>query len=363
MEYFNYTFSQKIRANMGMMRIIGIVKSDSNDYVYNDTISKRIEGISSVYDIAAAAVLVDTSSFTEVRFQLVIDNRGARGANGFTVGFYIDNDTNTTYRQTYGRELPLPALTTGYHMFDTVLPTRPAGYNNVTGFVHMEGGDNDPSNDTTTTIGRYFLDVELVKLVVEETAQPDCRVFAVLRNNGNLSLLPSAPVQLRTTINGGNTIRTSIARRIEPGQTVKLLFVDAEGNERRIPKSLTRTYIGTGRLTLGSDGDTTNNTTNLVEVVNYVEGVPMVESPLLSLEQNYPNPFTGRTTVPFSLPEAANVHFFIVDAMGHVVNSFSRHFDAGEQSITIDMEAYSSGIYYYGIEVNGERRMKKMILR
>ena len=140
-------------------------------------------------------------------------------------------------------------------------------------------------------------------------------------------------------------------------------MVDAEGNERRIPKSLTRTYIGTGRLTLGSDGDTTNNTTNLVEVVNYVEGVPMVESPLLSLEQNYPNPFTGRTTVPFSLPEAANVHFFIVDAMGHVVNSFSRHFDAGEQSITIDMEAYSSGIYYYGIEVNGERRMKKMILR
>ena len=57
------------------------------------------------------------------------------------------------------------------------------------------------------------------------------------------------------------------------------------------------------------------------------------------------------------------MRFFIVDAMGHVVNSFSRHFDAGEQSITIDMEAYSSGIYYYGIEVNGERRMKKMILR
>jgi hypothetical protein len=27
------------------------------------------------------------------------------------------------------------------------------------------------------------------------------------------------------------------------------------------------------------------------------------------------------------------------------------------------MDAYSSGIYYYGIEVNGERRMKKMILR
>ena len=355
MQYFNYTFHQKIRANMGIMKIVGIIKSDSNDYIYNDTISKRVEGISSVNDIAAGAMIVDSSGFTEVRFQLVIENRGARGANGFEVGFYIDNDTSTIYRDVYSRDLPLPALSTGYHMFDVTLPTRPAGYHNITGFVHMDG-DNDPANDTTTATARYFLDIEAVKVIVEETAQPDCRVFLVLRNNGNKSLLPSVPLSVRANVNG-NQVVGSVARRIEPGQTIHVEF------DSHIPKSFTRSYSGTGRVTLGGDGNGDNNETNLIEVVNHVEGVPTVESPLISLEQNYPNPFSGRTTIPFSLPESANVRFFIVDAMGHIVNSFSRYYDAGEQTISIDMEAYSSGIYYYGIEVEGQRLMKKMILR
>lgn len=355
MKYFNYTFNQKIRANMGVMRLVGIIKSDSNDYIYNDTISKRVEGISAISDIAAAAMIIDSTAFTTVRFQLVIDNRGARGANGFEVGFYIDNDTSTIHREIYGREQPLPALTTGYHMFDVAMDPRPAGYHVITGFVHMEGGDNDPSNDTTTATTGYFLDIEPLKVIVEETAQADCRVFMVLRNNGNLALLPNAPLQLKANINGSRS-DISVPHRIEPGQTVR---IELEG---RIPKSPTRTYTGTGRITI-TDGDQTNNETSVVEVANHVEGVPTVESSLLSLEQNYPNPFSNRTTVPFTLPEAGNVRFFVIDAMGHIVNSFTRHFDAGEQTIVIDMDAYSSGIYYYGIEVNGERRMRKMILQ
>ena len=372
MHYYNYTFRQKIRANMGMMRITGIVKSDSNEYIYNDTVFKRIQGVSSIHDIAAASVLVDTSSFTDVRFQLLIENRGARGANGFEVGFYIDNDTTTIVREVYSRDLPIPALSTGYHMFDVWYPKRPAGYNYVTGFVHMYEGDNDSSNDTTTAIAPYLRDIELQEIIVEETAQADCRVFAVLRNVGNLSLLDAStsPLQLKATING-TTIRWTQSKRIEPGQTVKIKFMTARQNsqgtydtvENRIPKSLSRSYVGTGTLTLGSDMNVSNNETNVIEVVNHVEGVPTVERPLFELEQNYPNPFTGRTTIPFSIPEAANVRFFIVDAMGHVVNSFTRFYNAGEQTITIDMDAYSSGIYYYGIEVGGERQMKKMILR
>lgn len=362
MQYFNYTFQQKLRANMGTMRLVGIIKSDSNDYIYNDTITKRVEGISSVYDIAAASVIVDSSGFTEVRFQLVIDNRGARGANGFEVGFFIDNDSSTIHREIYSRDLPLPALTTGYHMFDTVLTPRPSGYHNVTGFVHMQGGDNDPTNDTTSETSVYFLDIEAVKVIVEETAQPDCRVFLVLRNNGNKSLLENIPMSLRAVING-QTLTGSFSRRIEPGQTVKVKFTRNNQEEFRIPKSPTRNYVGTGKVTLGGDGDVGNNETSLVEVSNHVEGIPTVENSLLSLEQNYPNPFTGRTTIPFSLPEAANVRFFVIDAMGHIVNSFSRNYNSGDQSITIDMDAYSAGIYYYGIEVNGQRLMKKMILR
>ena len=67
--------------------------------------------------------------------------------------------------------------------------------------------------------------------------------------------------------------------------------------------------------------------------------------------------------MPFSLPDAANVRFFVMDAMGKIVNSFERFFAAGDNTVVLDMQAYTSGVYYYGIEVDGQRQMRKMILR
>ena len=102
---------------------------------------------------------------------------------------------------------------------------------------------------------------------------------------------------------------------------------------------------------------------NLIEIRGHWEDAPVVETNTLVLDQNFPNPFNDRTTIPFTLPNDADVRFFIIDAMGHIVNSFTRHYSAGAQSLTVDMSAYPAGIYYYGIEVDGQRRMKKMLLR
>lgn len=356
MEYFNYTFRTRFRMPMGVVNMVGITKSSQNDYVFNDTVSKRIEGINSVMDLAAASIIVDSSAHTVVRISLVIDNRGARGANGFEVGYYIDDDTSADHvcREIYSRDMPLPALTTGYHTFSRTLPPRSAPYSNVTGFIHVLG-DNDQSNDTTRRIATQYLDVELLQLIVIENAQPDCKVIGVLRNNGNVSLL-SGTMYIDGTING-QPFSDAFQHRIEAGQTIYHVF------ERNIPKSPNRTYVGSAVLDYVNDADPSNNQTNIIEVRGYWQDAPVVETTQLVLDQNYPNPFTDRTTIPFSLPNDADVRFFVVDAMGHIVNSFTQHYGAGAQTITLDMSAYASGIYYYGIEVDGKRLMKKMIMR
>ena len=354
MAYFNYTFIHKFRMPMGVISLTGIIKSDQNAYIYNDTITKRVEGINSVSDLAAASVIVDTSAHTVVRFALVIENRGARGANGFEVGFYIDGDTSTIHREIYSRDVPLPALQTGYHTFDITLPDRPAKYPNVTGFVHI-AGDNDSSNDTTRTLATQYLDVEPLKLIIIENAAPDCQVIAAIRNNGNISLL-SGSIYIDATING-QPISDGFQHRIEAGQTIYHVLAP------RIHKSPNRSYVGSAELEYVSDANPNNNQTTSIEVRGYWEDVPFVETSSLVLDQNYPNPFNDRTTIPFSLPNDAEVRFFVIDAMGHVVESFSRYFTAGSQTIDLDMSAYSTGIYYYGIEVDGKRCMKKMILR
>ncbi len=356
MEYYNYTFRQRFRAPMGVVRLTGIIKSPQNDYIYNDTITKRIEGVNSVLDLAAASVIVDTSSHTEVRITLVIENRGARGVNNFEVGYYIDDDPSTACPPEYYRQSsPLPAVTTGYYTFTHTLPTRSARYNKVTGYVRANG-DIDRTNDTTNVITRQYMDLEMVQLIVIENAQPDCQLIGIVKNWGNIPL--RSGVHIDGTINNRD-FSENFDQPIGAGQAAVLFFPG------RIQKSPNRHYEGTARLVIGStDANPDNNQTNYIEVRGHWENdVPLVESDNLILDQNYPNPFEGRTTIPFTLPNAANVHFFIIDAMGHVVNSFDRHYSAGAQSITVDMSSYASGIYYYGIVVDGQRLMKKMILR
>ena len=354
-EYINYTFRHKIHAAMGLMNLTVFVKTDSNDYLYNDTVFRRIEGITSVSDLEAASVIVDTSSFNNVRIGLVIENRGARGANNFEVGYWIDNDTSTMVRETYYRALPLPALTTGYYIFDADLPTRAAPYDHVNAFVHIDN-DNNPNNDTTDLIAEQYTDIEVTKVIVEENAGNECRVFLELRNIGNLALVDKQ-LRLRATVNG-NDLSYNVRQRVNPGQAIHFQF------EQTIPKSPTRQYEGTGRvLDIAGDDNSANNQTSIVEVVNYMEGIPFVDAGQLVLEQNYPNPFTKQTTIPFILPNAAHVHFFVMDAMGHIVYRDHRFYQAGNHSLNIDMEAYPAGFYYYGIEVDGQRQMRKMILK
>lgn len=358
LEYFNYTFNHKITAPMGMINLTAIIKSPVNDYIYNDTVTKRSEGIMSVTDVAAAGIILDTTTDHLTRHVvLVIDNVGARGVNNFEVGYWIDNDTTTMVRETYYRAMPIAALDRSYYTFNAALPRRSSGYNIINAYVHVSG-DNDPSNDTTNVFDSLYMDLAVTKVQIEENANNDCRVFLEIRNIGNVAVV-GRQISLYASINGGDSIKTNIQNRdILPGEVIHLPL------NRRIPKSPTRHYVGSGWIGhLAGDNDVTNDQTSIVEVINYFEGAPTVNGDNLVLEQNYPNPFTQQTTIPFTLPNAATVRFFVMDAMGHIVQRMEHFYQAGPQTITVDMEAYAAGVYYYGIEVNGQRQMRKMILR
>ena len=305
-------------------------------------------------DLAANAIVLSENG-NRVTVELIIENVGARGANGFDVGYTVDDNPATTVTETFGRSLPLAVLETSSYIFDATLPRRSGGYHNIKAFVHAEG-DNDPTNDTTQVIATPEPDLEAVRITVEENSAADCRVFLTVRNAGNVSI-SNKPIHLSAVVNG-TTLSTTVNSLILAGQSLRYEF------PQHVDKSPTRTYLGSGVVTLSSDVNPDNNQTSIVQVVNYVEGTPSVDdrSELL-LEQNRPNPYSDITTILFSLPEDADVRIFVVDIMGHLVKDFTQFFPAGHQSITLDMSGYRSGVYYYGIVAGGERRMRKMILR
>ena len=357
-EFFNYTFRHRERATMGTMRLITWCSYDQDVYPYNDTLSKNINGMTAITDVQATAGFIDQRYFSD-RMGIVLDNVGARAANNFLVGYYYDRDTSTRHEEMFSRATPLAAGEHAVHMFDTI-GTRQAPWEYLTVYCSVPG-DTNQMNDTSDIVQPYITDLEILRLEVEENMSDSCRVRMVLRNNGNISYYMGFTSTHR--INDVRLVRNfgNYEINIEPGQ-VRHFILQRGGNPIKIPKNRNREYIGSGSISI-SDANTDNNQTTQIVVLNYFEDIPNVYEPDFVLEQNYPNPYDGTTRIEFSLPYNGNTRFFVTDVVGRVVHEEVKYYGNGRHAITFDKGSLPAGVYYYGLEFGGERRMHKMIIK
>ena len=78
-----------------------------------------------------------------------------------------------------------------------------------------------------------------------------------------------------------------------------------------------------------------------------------------TLDQNYPNPASGLTSIRFNLPVDAMVTLRILDVTGKVISTeiANEAMQAGEQTYIMDASKYASGSYIYeltAVEPNGQ---------
>lgn len=85
-----------------------------------------------------------------------------------------------------------------------------------------------------------------------------------------------------------------------------------------------------------------------------------------SLSQNYPNPFNPLTKINYDMPVEGNVKISVYNMLGQEIKSLVNEFkNAGRYSIDFDGSNFSSGIYFYKIQVEGVKNftsVRKMIL-
>lgn len=100
------------------------------------------------------------------------------------------------------------------------------------------------------------------------------------------------------------------------------------------------------------------------EVVSVEDEVIPIE---FILNQNYPNPFNPSTTISFSLATNCYIKLEIYNQLGEKVKTiYEGEKNAGVYKYLVDFSGYSSGVYFYTLNINGEniklKETKKMVL-
>ncbi len=117
-------------------------------------------------------------------------------------------------------------------------------------------------------------------------------------------------------------------------------------------------------VAFSNSGGLATNVSNTVYGTVAESGVQSVAaSNGYSLEQNYPNPFSGSTQLEITLPTEGIVHLDIVDVQGQVAETvLNQHFDAGTFGVTMKAGGLASGTYYYQMKAGDVTLTRQMVL-
>lgn len=93
-----------------------------------------------------------------------------------------------------------------------------------------------------------------------------------------------------------------------------------------------------------------------------VKDTPLKTEKFIILYQNYPNPFTGTTTIPFYIRKGGEINLRIYDFMGRAIGiPYKAWYPAGTHKVELKTATLPQGIYFYELREDNHKEIKKMI--
>jgi peroxiredoxin len=83
----------------------------------------------------------------------------------------------------------------------------------------------------------------------------------------------------------------------------------------------------------------------------------------LEIYPAFPNPFNSIVKLNFRILKPALVTISVFDITGKRVSEISQHFGGGIQSLSLELNNISSGVYFYSIKALDKRKIGKFILQ
>ncbi|RPI61099.1 MAG: T9SS C-terminal target domain-containing protein [Ignavibacteriales bacterium] len=151
-----------------------------------------------------------------------------------------------------------------------------------------------------------------------------------------------------------------VQRKTENSNWNKIGYVQGAGTTTESRSySFSDQYSGQGTVSYRLKQIDFDGTSTFSKVVNIDLSTPTE----FKLNQNYPNPFNPSTTVSFSIPKATNVKLTIYNQIGQQVDELvNRNLESGSYNYTWNASKQSSGIYFYELQTNEFKSVRKMTL-
>ena len=132
-------------------------------------------------------------------------------------------------------------------------------------------------------------------------------------------------------------------------------------------KNASVTFIDNANPTIKYSALTDESGNYRISIKTSVTSVKNIQPPNFDLEQNYPNPFSSSTALPYGIKQNSNVRVTIYDILGHEVRKFEvgqQH--AGNYNLVWNGQNNSglkvaTGVYFYRLEADGQSLVRKMI--
>ena len=95
---------------------------------------------------------------------------------------------------------------------------------------------------------------------------------------------------------------------------------------------------------------------SLKQVMTSVDEKSVMQPDAYQLENNYPNPFNGETTLKFSVPYQSDVTFVLYDILGRQVREIKKaSYPPGKHHFVFNDESLSSGIYFCKMKAESQK--------
>ena len=109
------------------------------------------------------------------------------------------------------------------------------------------------------------------------------------------------------------------------------------------------------------DNNQNNDTLKVIRKTNFNPvGINKVQDLAINMSQNIPNPANDAALIYYTIPTNGKVTFSVYNMSGQTVFTQSEEAKSGKNMLKLQTKDLASGLYFYVMEFNGQRIVKKM---